>query len=391
MNSFNRRSFLAAAAIGGGALLGVRPAGRAASAAIDRGGLKRYEYVFTDGDLYAYDMDADFALVRHVPLPMTAQGIKGVCASAHTSMLYVAYGGDGGQHGHGSMLKYDLVANRVLWTKDYSFGIDSMAISPTGRVIYMPAGEASSDERWHLLDALDGRKIGEINGGRSPHNTIVGPNGRHVYLGARNYNYLLVADMRTRRVIKRIGPLQNGVRPFTINGKETLAFTTATEFLGFQVSSLVTGKVLHTVTFPGFSWDPNQFGPSCPSHGISLSPGERTLYVLDAPNENVHVFDVQELPRRRPEIVASIKVHSLSGSNRPCGYDCEKIGWINQSRDGRFVFVAEAGDVIDARTRLIVKTLPTLANTRKHLEVDFDARGQVAWAAPSRSSVGYLH
>ncbi len=36
----------------------------------------------------------------------------------------------------------------------------------------------------------------------------------------------------------------NTVRPFTVNSSNTLAFTSATEFDGFQVSSITTGKVL---------------------------------------------------------------------------------------------------------------------------------------------------
>ena len=40
------------------------------------------------------------------------------------------------------------------------------------------------------------------------------------------------------------GPTINGIRPFTVNGKHTLMFTTSTNTCGFQVLSLVTGKVL---------------------------------------------------------------------------------------------------------------------------------------------------
>ena len=92
--------------------------------------------------------------------------------------------------------------------------------------------------------------------------------------------------------MREIGPLESGVRPFTINGEQTLAFTTATGFLGFQVSSITSGRVLYTLTFPGFSYDPARFSPSAPSHGISLAPNEREVYVVDAPNSYVHVFDV---------------------------------------------------------------------------------------------------
>jgi DNA-binding beta-propeller fold protein YncE len=389
--TFDRRDFLKHVTAGAIAVAAAdRPLLSDAATALVPARVRRYEYVFVDGNLYVYDLGGGFALARHVPLPMTSRGIKGACASAATGMLYVSYGGDGGSNGRGSMLKYDLRTNRVLWAREYAFGIDSMAIDPAGRRIYMPSGEASAEGWWYVVEARDGSVAGRIAGAPAAHNTIVSADGRRVYLGAIGSRYLLVASTRTSRVFRRIGPLVGGVRPFTVNGRETLAFTTASGYLGFQVSSVVTGRVLHTVAFPGFGWDPATFGPSCPSHGISLAPEERELYVLDAPNARVHVFDVRRLPRRPPEMVASIEVHSLRGTNHPCRYDCGKIGWINHTRDGRFVFVAEAGDVIDTRRRRVVRTLEMLANTRKHIEIHFDDRGRVAWAARSRSSVGYV-
>ena len=79
----------------------------------------------------------------------------------------------------------------------------------------------------------------------------------------------------------------------------------------------------------------------------------------------------------------------MSGEESPCAYDCLRDGWISHTRDGRFVLVGDAGDVIRSATRRLAKHLPTLANTRKYIEVVFDGSGRVVWAATSRSSVGY--
>ena len=95
-----------------------------------------------------------------------------------------------------------------------------------------------------------------------------------------------VADSASNQIIKKIGPLKGGVRPFTINGSETLAFTTATGFLGFQVSDIFSGKVLYTVPVKGFTASGST---DAPSHGISLSPDEKEVYVIDTPNSYVHL------------------------------------------------------------------------------------------------------
>jgi DNA-binding beta-propeller fold protein YncE len=146
-----------------------------------------YEYVFPDGAMYVYDMDAGQRLVQRVDLPM-AKGIRGVVASPPTHTLYISYGGDGGANGNGSMLAYDLVAQRVLWTRSYASGIDSMAISPDGLRIYMPTGELDQSGVWDVLDASNGNLIATIHGGSGAHNTVMSLDGRHVYLGGREHN-----------------------------------------------------------------------------------------------------------------------------------------------------------------------------------------------------------
>ena len=113
----------------------------------------------------------------------------------------------------------------------------------------------------------------------------MGLDGKYVYLGGCGDAFLGVASTATNRLVRRIGPLNGpGVRPFTINGSQTLAFTTSKSFLGFQVSSITTGRVLFSVAPPGFTFYPAAFGDSTPDHGISLSPNERQLYLIDTPN-----------------------------------------------------------------------------------------------------------
>jgi hypothetical protein len=77
----------------------------------------------------------------------------------------------------------------------------------------------------------------------------------------------------------------------------------------------------------------------------------------------------------------------MAGEEAPCAYDCARDGWIQHSRDGRYVYVGDAGDVIDTRTRAVVARLPPLRNSRKHLEIDW--RGGVPVATTSRTGLGY--
>jgi hypothetical protein len=349
-----------------------------------------YEYVFPDGAFYVYDMDNGHQLVKQVALP-EARGIRGVVAHAATHSLYVSYGGDGnGQNGTPTLLKYDLLSDAVVWTHSYAIGIDSMSITPDGSTLYMPSGELASGGTWYVLSAATGDVVGTIDGPAGPHNTIVSLDGAHVYLGGRAANALGIVDTATNQVVRRIGPLEGSVRPFTINGRETIAYITLTGRRGFQIGAIATGQVLGTVTFTGPNVSPAQPNdPSAPSHGISLSPDERELYVVDWP-DYVHVFDVSGVPAQAPRQVADIALTpSMNHVESPCLYDCLADGWLQHSRDGRFVYVGDQGDVIDTATRRAVTNLSTLSNTRKMIEIDW-SQGLPVFAATARASVGYV-
>jgi DNA-binding beta-propeller fold protein YncE len=351
------------------------------------GPTRHYEYVFPDGSMSVYDIDHGHRLVQQASLPTTA-GVRGVAASPRTHMLYISYGGDGGSHGNGSLLAYNLLTNQVVWARTYHHGIDSMAISPNGTTIYMPDGELSPDGTWYVVNAATGHDVGTIKAGTGPHDTVVSLDGSLVYLGGRDYNYFEVASTRTNQVIKKVGPFKSGIRPFTVNGKNTLVYTSVTGFLGFQVGDITTGKVLYTVPIKGFRV-PSHFPASDPSHGISLSPDERELYVIDAPNSDVHVFDVSAVPRRPPVQVANIPMsRPIPGYEHPCAYDCFKEGWLQHSGDGRFVYVGDEGDVIDTARRRVVAHLPALARTRKMLEIDW--RKGVPVFTTSRTGLGHI-
>ena len=82
--------------------------------------------------------------------------IRGLVADPATATLFVAYGGPGGSAGTGSMLAYDLVSGRTLWRRNYSTGVDNIAITPNGRKIYMAVGEAS--EQQHVGDRRPGQR-----------------------------------------------------------------------------------------------------------------------------------------------------------------------------------------------------------------------------------------
>lgn len=352
-------------------------------------GEQHEEYVITDGAIFVYDIDAQHRLVETIPLPPTAgSNVKGVGVSIPLGRLYVSYGGNGGPNGPGSLLALDLRTKTILWKKHYDHGIDSFDVTPDGHRLYMPDGEGATTKRtWHIVDAASGTEIGTVDGGLAPHNTVVGLAGMHAYLAGSSEANLYIRNTADGSLYRKIGPFVGGVRPFTINGRESLAYTTHTDLLGFQVSNIPQGRVLYTAEVTGF-------GPArgvTTSHGISLAPDETEIYLVNPLHAYVHVFDVSQVPAAAPVQVADIKLRQgFAGNEAGCGGigSCGKDGWAQHSRDGRFVYIGDTGDVIETRTRQVVATLPAMRNTRKMLEIDW-RDGQPVDATP-REGIGYI-
>ena len=361
------------------------PAASAATGIVTTSSVSHLEYVLENGTTSVYDMDHEFKLVKTILLPQTKAEVRGVTVAPATHLMFIPVGGDGGGNGNGSVLAYDLVQEKMLWESKLSTGIDSGQVSPDGSKLYMPTGELTSSGIWNVLSTTNGAVIGTIQGGAGPHNTVVSNDGRFVYLGGRAYNFLDVYEVETGKV-KEIGPLVGTVRPLTVNGSNTLAFTTATGFDGFQVSSITTGKVLFTVSFGEV---PKEFEFTGPSHGISMSPDEKQVYVVDAVHKEVQFWDVSKVKEGvAPTQIGVVPVAGLAGKETSCNYDCGRGGWLQLSRDGRFLFVGDSGEVIETATRKVITTLPTLANTKKSIEVDWQNGAPVATSG--RTGVGQV-
>jgi len=263
-----------------------------------------------------------------VPAGQEPENVKGIAASAATGKIYV------------STLKrvacFDLLTENKVWEKMYDGGSDRLAISPDGQILYVPTFEGP---RWHVVDALTGDVIASIEPKSGAHNTIYGHDGSHVYLAGLHSPVLSIADTKTHTVANKVGPFGNVIRPFTINGSETLCFVNVNDLLGFEVGDCKTGKVLSRVEVTGYQKGPTK-RHGCPSHGIALTPDEKELWLADAFNSSIHIFDVTAMP---PKQTTSIKLR-------------DQPGWITFSIDGLHVYPS-TGEVIDARTKRVVATL----------------------------------
>jgi DNA-binding beta-propeller fold protein YncE len=350
-------------------------------------GVRHLEYIFNDGPVEVYDIDNGFKLVETFSLPGTTRGVRGVAVSPATHMMFVSFGGDGGGNGNGSVLAYNLVTKQVLWSVNLNSGIDSGAVSNDGKLLYMPCGELCGTGTWNVMDTSNGTVVGTIvPNGTGPHDGVMSADGKVLLLGNRNYPHVSVYDMATKSLHAPLGTLVGGVRPLTINSRDNRAFTTSTGFDGFQVSTTEgVGEVLYTVSFgaipPGFPF-------STASHGISISPDSREVYVIDAVHKQVQAWDVHGVAEGvAPKFVAAVPVNGLTGTEAGCAYDCGRDGWVQHTLDGRYVFVGDSGAVVETATHKVIANLTNLLNTRKTIEIDWSNGLPVATSG--RTGVGH--
>lgn len=184
------------------------------------------------------------------------------------------------------------------------------------------------------------------------------PNGDKIALRSATGPYTL--DLRSGTVAPGgLAPFDNGTLTVT-DPEQQAMYVTEPGLLGFRVLDLRTGNTLYVVHFKGFTWNP-RFGPDPPSHGLSLAPDRPELWVLDAPNHALHVFDVSEVPAQPPRRITDVRLETtLTGP-----------GSLTRSADGRYLYVGGAGDVIDTRTRTPIEHLDALEHARAVLEVEW--------------------
>jgi DNA-binding beta-propeller fold protein YncE len=322
---------------------------------------RRFLYVAVPGErddlhygghgILVFDIDSGHRFVRRIAMGGLDEhkkplNVKGICASANTGRLYVST--------PRTLMALDLRTDRLLWEHPYDGGCDRMSISPDGRTIYLPSFE---HEHWHVVNAEDGAVIAKIVPRSRSHNTVFGLDGKHVYLAGLGSPWLTVADTAAHTVSRRVGPFSAAIRPFTVNGEQTLCFVTVNELLGFEIGDITTGKKIHRVEVAGFKKGPTK-RHGCPSHGVGLTPDEKEIWVTDGHNHRLHIFDVSSLPPRQ---IASVTVR-------------DEPDWITFGIDGRYAYPS-CGDVIETATRRIVARLidehGTAVQSEKLLEIDF--------------------
>ena len=331
-------------------------------------GINKYMYVAVPGirdylgygghGLLVFDIEDGHSFVKRIPTSGlhsdgTPSNVKGIDVSIPLNSIYIST--------LETLQRIDLESEQLIWEIPFEGGCDRMSISPDGMTMYLPSLEK---DFWNVVDCKSGEIIAKINVFTRAHNTIYGPSGSKVYLGDIGTPFLHIADTKTHTLTSKVGPFYGGIRPFTINHAETLAFVNVNDLLGFEVGDLTTGKKLASIRVEGWEKGPVRRHGN-PSHGIGLTPDEKEIWISDGHNMRLHLFS-GTAPYQQ---LTSIPLKDMPG-------------WVTFSLDGKYAYPS-SGEVIEVKTRKRITDLidehHNYVSSEKMIEIHME-NGQVVIA-----------
>ncbi len=210
----------------------------------------------------------------------------GLTFSADSRMLYVSGGNSN------TILRYSIEKEKLSLR-------DTLILGKAWPTRISPAGMCLDDQQGllyvvtkenHSLYVIDTRTKAVVHRdsiGKELYTCTLSPNRKKLYMTHWGANELVVWDTEKRSIDKRIlvGDNPNDV---IINKKGTLAFVACADDNAVSVVDLVQNKVIETLVASLYPDAPT----GSTSNSVSLSPDEKTLYIANADNNCLAVFDV---------------------------------------------------------------------------------------------------
>jgi YVTN family beta-propeller protein len=197
-----------------------------------------------------------------------------------------------------------------------------------------------------VVDTASMQNIKSIKVKGGVHNTYVTPDGKHVLAGSIVGRILTVIDPESL-LIEWEMPFNLGVRPIAFerapDGSTGRIFVQLSSYNGFAVVNFKTHEEITRIKHPAEPSGGHTEG-GAPSHGIMVSPDNKTLWVDSSPANAVFIYSLPDL-----RVLGYVKTGEVPD-------------WITMTPDGKMVYVANSGSnsvsAIDTATRKEVARIP---------------------------------
>jgi YVTN family beta-propeller protein len=251
-------------------------------------------------------------------------------------------------------------------------------ITPDGRWIYVaialtyndlsdfPRVKANASGGVDVIDAVSLQKVKTISMKGGVHDLNVTPDGKYVIVGnARGgqANVMTVVDTRTNEIAWTL-PMTPSPSPMAISknadGSTKSIFAQNGRDNGFQVIDFATRKITNTIKLPDITGQQqNPFGPPAASHGIMVTPDQKTLLVNSRLNSAIYSYSLPDLKY--------LGVATLGGKG---------AGWLTISPDSKTAYVAN-----EHTNNVSVVDIASMKETAR-IPVGFAPARNTVWMAP---------
>ena len=251
-------------------------------------------------------------------------------------------------------------------------------ITPDGRTIYVaialtyndlsafPKVQANATGGVDVIDTASLTKIKTIPMKGGVHDLNVTPDGKFVIVGnARGgqANVMTVVDTKTNEIAWTM-PMNPAPSPMAVSknpdGSTKSIYAQNGRDNGFQVVDFATRKVTNTIKLPDITGQAqNAFGPPASSHGIMVTPDQKTLLVNSRFNSAVYAYSTTDMK--------FLGVAPLGGKG---------AGWLTITPDSKTAYIAN-----EHTNNVSVVDIATMKETTR-IPVGFAPARNVVWMAP---------
>ncbi len=177
------------------------------------------------------------------------------------------------------------------------------------------------------------------------HNIYVTPDGKHLITGSIPGKLLTVIDLEREVPVWELA-IDKGVRPMTIeanpDGSTKRIFVQLSDTNGFAVVDFAARKEVARITLPvaksEFETDAGR--NTSPSHGIGVSPDNKTLWVTSIPNNAVFVYSLQGSSPSDIKLIGEVALPSLDLPGRTPAASVPN--WVTFTPDSKTIYISNA-------------------------------------------------
>ncbi len=224
---------------------------------------------------------------------------------------------------------------------------NNVAISNDGKRVYV--GIAQQPGAVDVIDTVTLTNARTIPVKGAIHNVYVTPDGKHVVSGSIPGRMLTVIDQATETIAWEL-PTSAGVRPMTFDtkpdGSTKNIYIQLSDYHGFAVIDFDARKEVRRIDMPEIKGEEKHTTglQGAPAHGLGVTPDGKVLFSTSKVYSTMYAYS---LPNLEPLGHVHVGQHPE---------------WVTFSPDGRYVYVAAAGDnsttVVDTKTLKVVANIP---------------------------------